>query len=701
ALERAEFDAAGSGETIRLDLNPIQMSLAVADLAKLRFIKQDPHTVFSKLLRSISDVSPSLGGLAVCHVVCALARASDARTLSWRSKKVLTVHTNEDSFQMLLLNKLEAQLLNRMDELQPQGLSASAAAFVKLRRCSQELFAGLARVSMRCLASFSPEDFAMMSSALGAVPDAFSSSWSCSLLEQLGEHAARSLTQSSWSPRQVAQVFRPFASQALPEGLLTAAVGHFRTEAKNYSPRDVAKFLSGIGSATRNKDFAAVLWGALKPRLAARNPASGAETLAMAQALAQLRHVIPASQLRHRFRFLSRSLRRAVDCQLLQPHEQATALQIWALLGLRDWPLLAKLAGRGLEALAANTVLRLTDGADTILPAHPEDLSEAIYAFAKLGAPDLVPGACRPPVSGFLLRAMKVLDAADAVVRLSERGLQQLLLGIALSGPSEEAPLARFPAQAFAERPRSMVPVSQRSKSLRGVSVEIRFANLRLDAASETARLVTNCAALEFWLTSDELSPEPAEFFSDCLKINEAEPKASLRTLELNVLTALERFLKTNPSEEDVPPSISIMHQTPVGDIKLAIPSWNVAIMVGLPPDFFQRPPADSGWGSTGENELDHGALPGDFVHSLGETVELEAPCDERTPMPNSSQHGGPDNCLLDWQRLPALRIRLLKQLGWRVVQIPYFEWRKLLRSEELSFLRQLLRRSTNGWGGT
>ena len=54
-------------------------------------------------------------------------------------------------------------------------------------------------------------------------------------------------------------------------GLLTAAVGHFRTvcdytsgsiqfcwarlrtEAKNYSPRDVAKFLSGIGSATRNK----------------------------------------------------------------------------------------------------------------------------------------------------------------------------------------------------------------------------------------------------------------------------------------------------------------------------------------------------------------------------------------------------------------------------------------------------------------
>ncbi|CAK9033894.1 unnamed protein product [Durusdinium trenchii] len=354
----------------------------------------------------------------------------------------------------------------------------------------------------------------------------------------------------------------------------------------------------------------------------------------MAQALAQLRHVIPASQLRHRFRFLSRSLRRAVDCQLLQPHEQATALQIWALLGLRDWPLLAKLAGRGLEALAANTVLRLTDGADTILPAHPEDLSEAIYAFAKLGAPDLVPGACRPPVSGFLLRAMKVFD-------------------------------------------------------------------LQLDAASETARLVTNCAALEFWLTSDELSPEPAEFFSDCLKINEAEPKASLRTLELNVLTALERFLKTNPSEEDVPPSISIMHQTPVGDIKLAIPSWNVAIMVGLPPDFFQRPPADSGWGSTGENELDHGALPGDFVHSLGETVELEAPCDERTPMPNSSQHGGPDNCLLDWQRLPALRIRLLKQLGWRVVQIPYFEWRKLLRSEELSFLRQLLRRSTNGWGGT
>ncbi|CAK8996751.1 Uncharacterized protein SCF082_LOCUS4926 [Durusdinium trenchii] len=476
ALERAEFDAAGSGETIRLDLNPIQMSLAVADLAKLRFIKQDPHMVFSKLLRSISDVSPSLGGLAVCHVVCALARASDARTLSWRSKKVLTVHTNEDSFQMLLLNKLEAQLLNRMDELQPQGLSASAAAFVKLRRCSQELFAGLARVSMRCLASFSPEDFAMMSSALGAVPDAFSSSWSCSLLEQLGEHAARSLTQSSWSPRQVAQVFRPFASQALPEGLLTAAVGHFRTEAKNYSPRDVAKFLSGIGSATRNKDFAAVLWGALKPRLAARNPASGAETLAMAQALAQLRHVIPASQLRHRFRFLSRSLRRAVDCQLLQPHEQATALQIWALLGLRDWPLLAKLAGRGLEALAANTVLRLTDGADTILPAHPEDLSEAIYAFAKLGAPDLVPGACRPPVSGFLLRAMKVLDAADAVVRLSERGLQQLLLGIALSGPSEE--------------------VFDLQRRLLQKGLEAWFP---LDAASETARLVTNCAALEFW----------------------------------------------------------------------------------------------------------------------------------------------------------------------------------------------------------
>ncbi|CAL1138833.1 unnamed protein product [Cladocopium goreaui] len=379
-------------------LSPTQLSLAVADLAKLRFIRKDPYAVFSTLLHAVSDVSPSLGGLAVCHVVCAMARVKSGRT----DKNFLMSESEEDDFRRRLLCRLEAQLLTRLEELQPQGLSASAAAFVKLSHFSKELFNGLASASVPCLDSFSAKDFAMMSSALCAAQH-IANCWSGSPLEQLGQKAARSLTQGTWTPRQVAQVLQPFALQPLPEGLLNAAVKHLRSHTSNYSPRDIVGFLSGLRSALGDKALVENLWNTSRLRLHTR----GTQTIATAQSLVQLRSVIPLSKLRYRFRLLSRDLQRTLRIRPVPYEEQAWALRIWALLGLRDWPLLAKLASNLVEALDAEAARAFADGANVSSLIHPQDLAQAIYAFAKLGAPELVPEAFRPPISQVLVRSMK------------------------------------------------------------------------------------------------------------------------------------------------------------------------------------------------------------------------------------------------------------------------------------------------------
>eukprot|EP00435_Cladocopium_sp_Y103_P072226 s334_g39.t1 len=309
SLVREDSARNGKHET----LSPTQLSLAVADLAKLRFIRKDPYAVFSTLLHAVSDVSPSLGGLAVCHVVCAMARVKGGRT----DKNFLMSQSEEDDFRRRLLCRLEAQLLARLEELQPQGLSASAAAFVKLSHFSKELFNGLASASVPCLDSFSAEDFAMMSSALSAAQHV-ANSWSGSPLEQLGQKAARSLTQGTWTPRQVAQVLQPFALQPLPEGLLNAAVKHLRSHASNYSPRDIVGFLSGLRSALGDKALVENLWNTSRLRLHTR----GTQTIAMAQSLVQLRSVIPLSKLRYRFRLLSRDLQRTLRIRSVPYEEQ-------------------------------------------------------------------------------------------------------------------------------------------------------------------------------------------------------------------------------------------------------------------------------------------------------------------------------------------------------------------------------------------
>ena len=201
-----------------------------------------------------------------------------------------------------------------------------------------------------------------------------------------------------------------------------------------------------------------------------------------------------------------------------------------------------------------------------------------------------------------------------------------------------------------------------------------------------------------------------------------------LRSLERNVRKALEKLLSTgvNGINEDISDaSISVMHPTSVCDIPLAIVCWKVAVVIGLPEDFFRGPreawagDSDIGWGRIAETELDHGALHGDFIFSevdemdgLGELegsrFEVETVEDVEDSVNSSlasnfssslshskvdTKSGSREGQWREWQRLPALRMRLLKQLGWKIVEVPYFEWRSLLRSEEQSFLKRLLQR--------
>jgi len=180
---------------------------------------------------------------------------------------------------------------------------------------------------------------------------------------------------------------------------------------------------------------------------------------------------------------------------------------------------------------------------------------------------------------------------------------------------------------------------------------------------------------------------------------------------------ALDKLLSGQQTGTGTDGQVTIMYPTSVCNIHLAIPSWKLAVIVGLKEDFFRGPReawADDsgvGWGRTAETELDHGALPGDFIFSQmdemdgmdmldgQEAVEAsrfhlgESENDENARSGGISASDGSDV----WQRLPALRMRLLKRLGWRIVEVPYFEWRSLLRSEEQSFLNRLLQSAQKG----
>ena len=203
-----------------------------------------------------------------------------------------------------------------------------------------------------------------------------------------------------------------------------------------------------------------------------------------------------------------------------------------------------------------------------------------------------------------------------------------------------------------------------------------------------------------------------------CL-LQAAGTQRDLQSLERNIHRALHQVLQNHSNDAE----ISIMHPTPVCEISLAIPSWKMAVIVGSPDDFFRGPReawADDsgiGWGRMAENELDHPALHGDFIFSQvddmdgldgreggGSRFEVEpfetVETDSRSFSSSSSSSLGfstwdteRSGSSGEWQRLPALRMRLLRQLGWKIVEVPYFEWRSLLKSEEQSFLNRLLQR--------
>ncbi len=180
---------------------------------------------------------------------------------------------------------------------------------------------------------------------------------------------------------------------------------------------------------------------------------------------------------------------------------------------------------------------------------------------------------------------------------------------------------------------------------------------------------------------------------------------------------ALDNLLSGQQLGTGTDGQVAVMYPTSVCNIHLAIPSWKVAVMVGLKEDLFRGPReawADDsgvGWGRIAETELDHGALPGDFIFSQMDGMDGMDTLDGQEAIETSRFHVGEsendENALSggtsasngsdEWQRLPALRMRLLKRLGWRIVEVPYFEWRSLLRSEEQSFLNRLLQSAQNG----
>ncbi|CAL1161710.1 unnamed protein product, partial [Cladocopium goreaui] len=295
---------------------------------------------------------------------------------------------------------------------------------------------------------------------------------------------------------------------------------------------------------------------------------------------------------------------------------------------------------------------------------------------------------------------------AQAVQALTERSLRQLMLGIAFSGPSREA------------------GVQELQRSLMWQSIDSWLSLGTWDSAGDTARLVANCAALEFGLTSEDMSTEAGIAFATLQQVPEAASTqpGDLQSLEQNIHEALHQVLQNHNKDAE----ISIMHPTPVCEISLAIPLLKVAVMVGSPEDFFRGPReawADDsgiGWGRMAENELDHPALHGDFIFSQvddmdgldgreggGSRFEVEPIETLETDSWSSSSSSSSSLGLStwdsersgssgEWQRLPALRMRLLRQLGWKIVEVPYFEWRSLLRSEEQSFLNRLLQRDSD-----
>ena len=171
----------------------------------------------------------------------------------------------------------------------------------------------------------------------------------------------------------------------------------------------------------------------------------------------------------------------------------------------------------------------------------------------------------------------------------------------------------------------------------------------------------------------------------------------NLQAYERSVHKALEKLLAERFRLKPPVPAVVAFHPTPYCDARLAVPRWELAVEVGLRGDLFEGPReawADAGWGRTAENELDHGPIPGDFIatgpdEALEDAQQRWFNMDTMEESPHSLDTAGNK---VQWQPLPALRIRLLRASGWKVLEIPYYEWRKLAKSEQQRFLGQRLK---------
>ena len=171
-----------------------------------------------------------------------------------------------------------------------------------------------------------------------------------------------------------------------------------------------------------------------------------------------------------------------------------------------------------------------------------------------------------------------------------------------------------------------------------------------------------------------------------------------LKSYERSVFKALEKLLTEKFRLKPPVPKLEAMHEASCCDVRLALPALKVAVEVGLKGDLFEGPReawADAGWGRTAESELDHGPIPGDFVAGLDEVLE---DADQRWFNVGEGEDVEASATSVPWQQLPALRIRLLRASGWKVVEIPYYDWRKLVKSEQQQFLGQLLKDAVPGF---
>jgi len=288
-------------------------------------------------------------------------------------------------------------------------------------------------------------------------------------------------------------------------------------------------------------------------------------------------------------------------------------------------------------------------------------LSQVTYAYVKLGAPEHVPEDLRPPVWRLLAHAARFLGTQDALSSLTEKGLRRVLLSLVLPAlPCESS------SGVGAD-----IPVSWRMLLTRGLSALLPCVDGDVDPkVLSELRLVVAAARLEFGLSAEDLgSSMAAARFAALSQQPSSQTSAAPRqggrmgagasaggsatplvSYDRSVHDALARLLKDWPlmGEAGGPPSarLAVLHRLAAFDVRLAVPEWRAAVEVAHPKDIF----ALSSSGFTG--------------------WELSAP-------------------RIQWHRIPELRIRLLRRMGWHVVEVPFYEWRRFVDGlEQRQFLQ-------------